>query len=553
MKLIVELNRRTILSNGLEVQYHNLIEELLESGKSVEDRTMTGTLSKFGHSLRCDLSEGFPLLTTKKINFNLVAGELLFFLQGSCDRRILQEKSYGIFNDNKHDIWKLDCEKASSLKPRQFNGYNMGEMYPEYWRKIWAPLWDKAVTIKKPIPYSTQTKTKFKVPCESGFLEKAYSKKEGLEIRVYNKRFSKSKNTSVCDIVFEGTGYCMEEVSYCKNKVYPVKDRYYPSLFGVGYLGKEVKHHFPRLYNCWRSMLRRCYHVDDPNYHCYGGKGVTVHEGWHSFENFYKDVFTLPNFQKWYHNVGDWGIDKDYYGGEVYSKTTCIFLPKGFNSKLTGDAVISPEGKIFFSLSDAEEFEGLSRRGDYHDLECLGYKYFNTDKGNTLIRPILFMDPISDLIDAIKTVKGGNPVDSRRLYVNNWNVSHNETAVLAACHTNFQCLVRDGKLNLSFSMRSSDVFLGLPYNISSYALLCHILAKLTGLEVGELVYFGNDVHLYSNHVDQAKELLSREPRDLPEIVMPEFETLEELLELTGKDFVLEGYNPHGFIKAPQAS
>ena len=102
-------------------------------------------------------------------------------------------------------------------------------------------------------------------------------------------------------------------------------------------------------------------------------------------------------------------------------------------------------------------------------------------------------------------------------------------------------------------MRSSDVFLGLPYNIASYGLLCHILAEITGLEVGELVYFGNDVHLYSNHVEQAKELLTRSPRELPKIVMPKVNSLEDLENLTGEDFKLEGYDPHGFIKAPQAS
>ncbi len=102
-------------------------------------------------------------------------------------------------------------------------------------------------------------------------------------------------------------------------------------------------------------------------------------------------------------------------------------------------------------------------------------------------------------------------------------------------------------------MRSNDVFLGLPYNIASYALLCHILAKLTGLEVGELLYFGTDVHLYSNHFDQVNTQLKREEGTLPEIVLPEFDTLDELLRLTAEDFVVEGYNPQGFIKAPQAS
>lgn len=314
MKLIVELNRRTILSNGLEVQYHNLIEELLESGKSVEDRTMTGTLSKFGHSLRCDLSEGFPLLTTKRINFNLVAGELIWFLSRNTDLPSLRK--YQNKPEGSHTIWSDDFEKYKVSATIPTDGEELGRIY--------------------------------------GF------------------------------------------------------------------------------------QLRNTYHVD----------------------------------------------------------------------------------------------------ADYN---------------------LVVHDQLETLIDNIKAVKDNpNHPMARRLRCTFWNpydhtVGDKKWSALPACHTDFQCLVRDGKLNLSFSMRSSDVFLGLPYNIASYALLCHILAKLTGLEVGELVYFGNDVHLYSNHVDQAKELLSREPRDLPTIVIPEFETLEELLTLIGKDFVLEGYAPHGFIKAPQAS
>lgn len=92
-----------------------------------------------------------------------------------------------------------------------------------------------------------------------------------------------------------------------------------------------------------------------------------------------------------------------------------------------------------------------------------------------------------------------------------------------------------------------------PYNTASYALICHILAKLTGLKVGKLVYFGTDVHIYTNHIEQVEEQLSRKPKKAPEIIMPNFDTLEDALELTGEDFKLEGYDPHEAIKAPQAS
>lgn len=300
------------MASWLEVQYLHLLEDLLEEGIYTEDRTNTGTYSKFGHVIRHDLSKGFPLLTTKKINFNLVAGELLWFLSGKTDLpslRVYQNKA-----ENSHTIWSDDFEK--------------------FWKTA-------------------------------------------------NSAFFKGEE--------------------CGGFIY----------------GRQLR---------------------------------------------------------------DW---------------------------------TTPEGETH--------------------------------------------DQLQTLIDNIKAVKDNpNHPMARRLRCSFWNpydhtVGDKKWCALPSCHTDFQCIIRNGKLNLSFSMRSSDVFLGLPYNISSYGLLCYILAELTGLEVGELIYFGNDVHVYKNHIDQVKEQISRKPRDLPELILPEFNTLEELLKLTGEDFKLEGYEPHGFIKAPQAS
>tara|TARA_Y100000588_G_scaffold170332_1_gene184124 strand:- start:1697 stop:2668 length:972 start_codon:yes stop_codon:yes gene_type:complete len=323
------------MRNWLEVQYHHLLDDLLEEGNRVADRTNTGTLSKFGHMIRCDLSEGFPLMTSKKINFNLVAGELLWFLNGKTDLPSLRK--YQNKPENSHTIWSDDFEK-----------------------------------------------------------------------------FKKSQVDSVW---YEGQA----------------KDKYVKVL--------EEKEELGRIYG---SQLRR---------------------------------YIIGN-----------ELDNSFIGSSA-----------------------------------------------------------------------VFHDQLATLIDNIKAVKDNpNHPMARRLRCTFWNpydhtVGDKKWCALPACHTDFQCLVRDGKLNISFSMRSSDAFLGLPYNIASYGLLCHILAEITELEVGELIYFGNDVHLYLNHVEQAKELLTRSLRKLPKIVMPKIESLKDLENLTGEDFKLEGYDPHGFIKAPQAS
>lgn len=303
---------RKKLSN-YEEQYLKLLKELLEEGVYTEDRTGTGTYSKFGHVIRHDLSKGFPLLTTKKINFNLVAGELQWFLAGKTDLPSLRK--YQNKPEGSHTIWSDDFEK--------------------FW------------------------------------------------------------NSSPIYKITESGGY-----------IY----------------GRQLRD--------WRGS--------------FGGEGL------------------------------------------------------------------------------------------YHDQ-------------------------LTTLIENIKAVKENpNHPTARRLRCSFWNpydhtVGDKKWCALPACHTDFQCIVRDGKLSLSFTMRSNDLLIGNPFNVASYALLCHILAQLTGLGVGELVYFGNDVHLYSNHVEQAKEQLSRTPKTPPEIVIPEFNSLEELLTLTGQDFKLRGYNPHAFIKAPQSS
>ena len=302
------------MNKSYEEQYLGMCRNILENGEYTEDRTGTGTSSIFGGMIRHDLSEGFPLLTTKKINFNLIVGELLWMLSGKTD--LISLRQYQNKGKGSHTIWSDD------------------------FKKFW-----------------------------------------------------------------ETTGLNTER------------------------------------------------HV------------------------------------------------KDQTGGNIYGKQL---------------------------------------------------RNFSHGCGET-------HDQLKELIKNIEAVKlDPNHPMGRRLRCTFWHpfdhtVGDKATCALPACHTDFQCLVRDGKLHLSYSMRSNDVFLGNPFNTGFYATLCHVLAKLTGLEVGDLVYFGNDIHIYSNHIDQVNEQLSREPREQPKLLLPEFDTLEELLNLTGKDFQLEGYNPHGFIKAPQAS
>ncbi|AOP42186.1 thymidylate synthase [Edwardsiella piscicida] len=140
--------------------------------------------------------------------------------------------------------------------------------------------------------------------------------------------------------------------------------------------------------------------------------------------------------------------------------------------------------------------------------------------------------------------------DSRRIIVSAWNVGELDQMALAPCHAFFQFYVADGRLSCQLYQRSCDVFLGLPFNIASYALLVHMMAQQLDLQVGDFVWTGGDTHLYSNHMEQTALQLTREPRALPRLVLARRPA--SIFDYRFEDFIIEGYDPHPAIKAPVA-
>lgn len=155
------------------------------------------------------------------------------------------------------------------------------------------------------------------------------------------------------------------------------------------------------------------------------------------------------------------------------------------------------------------------------------------------------IDQIADLLAQIKS----NP-DSRRLIVSAWNVAEVGQMALPPCHCLFQFYVAEGRLSCQLYQRSADVFLGVPFNIASYALLTLMVAQATGLAPGDFVHTFGDVHLYANHVDQADRQLSRAPRALPKLILNP--AVKDLFAFRFEDFQLTGYDPHPHIAAPVA-
>lgn len=325
------------MNNELEQTYLNFLQYILDNGVKKEDRTGTGTISVFGYQMRFDLSKGFPLFTTKRTPFRLIASELLWFIKGDTNIRYL-------LKNNNH-------------------------------------IWD----------------------------EWAF------------KRWVESD---------EYTG---------------------PDMSDFG---------------------NRCL------------------------------------------------IDEDF--NQVYQVEMKAFC----------DRVL-------------EDDAFAAKHGDLGNVYGKQWRNWTSSTGESI-------DQLQDVIHQIKT----NP-DSRRLIVSAWNPedvinagAKGSKAALPPCHVMFQFYVANGKLSCHLLQRSADSFLGANFNIPSYSLLTHLIAHECGLEVGEFVYSISDAHIYSNHVDQVKEQLSRELRPLPTLVINS--NKKSLFDIELEDLIIEGYNPHPSIKAPIA-
>ncbi len=313
-----------------EAQYIDLLRHVLEQGVKKEDRTGTGTLSVFGYQMRFDLTEGFPLLTTKRVPFKMVASELIWFIQGDTNIRYLLQHKNNIWNEWAFKRW---------VESEAYTGPDMTNF---------------GLRAQQDAEFHTQYE---------------------------------------------------EQMDIFKQRV--LEDDAFAARFG------EL--------------------------------------------------------------------------GDVYGKQ---------------------------------------------------WRQWKTSTGETI-------DQLKDVIDTIKR----NP-DSRRLIVSAWSPEDVPTMALPPCHTMFQFYVADNKLSCQLYQRSADIFLGIPFNIASYALLTHMIAHECGLGVGEFVHTLGDAHIYSNHLEQIHTQLERQPKPLPQLQLNP--AVQSVFDFTVEDVAVVGYEPHPTIKAPVA-
>lgn len=235
------------------------------------------------------------------------------------------------------------------------------------------------------------------------------------------------------------------------------------------------------------------------------------------------------------HIWDEWAFERyakscDYHGPDMTQFGIRVLEDEQFKAEYEHQLAL-------FQRQILEDEDFARKYGDLGEVYGKQWRAWQLRNGETL-------DQIAQLIEQIKQTP-----DSRRLIVTAWNPEDVPTMALPPCHSLFQFYVHDNRLSCQLYQRSADVFLGVPFNIASYALLVHLVARETGLAVGEFVHTLGDAHLYANHVAQAKLLLSRQPRTLPQLVIEGDLPMDQI---ASQQIYLTGYQPHPAIKAPIA-
>lgn len=470
----------------IDDQYERLLEDVLLHGEPRHDRTGVGTRSVFGRQLRYDLSCGFPRITTKYVPMKPIKAELLWQIEGSTSEPRLRELGAG---------W-------------------------------WAPWAD-----------------------EDGELGPVYGRQMRLSALVQPVRPWLFEPPEIEPIPLSGIKHRGKDVS--------LRDTH-----GVGYYGsadfEAPEYHW--LVRIWRQMIRRCYDRKCKSYRGYGAKGVHVDERWHCFANFQTDAPKLPDWVLKLEYPDQYSLDKDIlHASNRYGPDTCMWashVAQGVNRANSSPVLATtPDGDRVMrpSLRAFARNDGLSISAVHRCARGLLRTHHGWSDFERMVAPegmVLRYNQVDQLARLIASLK--HDPHSRRHIISLWSPAATPFMALPPCHgVVIQCYVtNDGRLSLQVYQRSADLFLGLPTNIASYALLTHMLAQQAALEVGDLIWAGGDCHIYDNHVDQVREQLERPVLPFPRLRLRRRASIDSY-RMTDID-ASEGYRHGGILRAPVA-
>ena len=523
--------------------YMDMLKEILEYGEWSNNRTGVRTKKLSGIMFKHDMREGFPLLTTKKINLKMIATELEFFIKGLTDKTWLQDRKCFIWNSWSYKDGRMLDYSKETQEIYQEKSNDLGMLYGYHWRNFNGDK--KYNPANANIPYKKMEKSIDGIEYQSNNYGKFI---------IIDK-----KNTKECLIQFLGTGYITKTSMNNINSGH-IKDPYFLKYYGVACIGEsnyEDKYH-NKLKSIWTNIIERCYNPNAKDYKQYGNKGVYVSNDWLIFSNFKEDVVKLPNWNLKKEYWDSYSLDKDINGGLCYSLENCIWLDiksqtLNKNSDIIFD-VITPTGKVIDNLTNLVSFckihnidagDANKRLNGKYKYKPKGWDFVNKRKPNyDKYKKNKGVDQLKAVVNKLKT----DPND-RRMICSAWNPNALHQMALPPCHSLWQVLSNGKDLDLLWYQRSNDMFLGVPYNIASYALLLQLIAKNVQMKPRRLIGCLADAHIYENHQEQIALQLEREPRALPHVVLPE---AVDIFTWKSDEFELTDYDPHPFIKAPIA-